>query len=128
MNKGCLGPVQTMTSVQPTANDVREKAWKYVGYKGFSQWLASSDDFLVVRRFDTLAARVLLLLQWELVKIEKDLSDLDDALKATTTIDRHNGSFELDYEGRQMTINLAHGKLKEYCQFTLQSVLLNQAH
>lgn len=102
-------------AAQPTDDEIREKPWKYIGYSGLSEWLASSDDFLVVRRFDTLATRVLLLLQWEIVRVEKTLVDLDDTLKARSTVDRHNGSFQLDYEDRQKIINTVHQKLKEYC-------------
>jgi hypothetical protein len=52
--------------------------WRDVGYRGFSEWMASSNDFFLVRRFGALNARVLLLLQDRIVQKEGELKDLDD--------------------------------------------------
>jgi hypothetical protein len=47
------------------------------GYPAFSKWMASSSDFMVLRRFDHLNVRALLLLQEELVREERTMLAID---------------------------------------------------
>lgn len=107
------------TTLEPTQEELEEKPWKFIGYRGFSMWMASDDDFFVVRRFDNLAARVILLLQWEISKLEKKLEDIDFDRRHGYGLDLNNGSFECDDGDRQGCIRSIHGKLKEYCQCVL---------
>ncbi|KAL3961267.1 hypothetical protein ACCO45_002790 [Purpureocillium lilacinum] len=51
--------------------------WRDEGYPGFSKWMASSDDFLVLRRFGQLNVRVLLLMQDRIVRKEEELANID---------------------------------------------------
>ncbi|UNI23750.1 hypothetical protein JDV02_009550 [Purpureocillium takamizusanense] len=51
--------------------------WRDEGYPGFSKWMASSDDFLVLRRFGQLNVRVLLLMQDRIVRKEEQLANID---------------------------------------------------
>ncbi len=57
--------------------DVPAAYWKDEGYPGFSRWMASSDDFLVLRRFGQLNVRVLLLMQDRIVRKEEELANID---------------------------------------------------
>lgn len=100
---------------EPTEEELEKKPWKFIGYRGFSTWMASDDDFFVVRRFDNLAARVILLLQWDISKLDSKLADLDFERKHGFGADLNNGSFECDDDDRQDCIRSVHGKLKEYC-------------
>ena len=77
-------------------------------------WMASDHDFFVVRRFDNLAARVILLLQWDISKLESRLAAMDFERKHGFGADLNNGSFECDDDERQDYIRSIHGKLKEY--------------
>ncbi|KAI0125318.1 hypothetical protein BJ170DRAFT_727234 [Xylariales sp. AK1849] len=55
----------------------RPKPWRDEGYPAFSQWMSSSEDFLVLRRFGHLNARVLLLMQDRIIQLEESLADID---------------------------------------------------
>jgi len=55
----------------------RKHAWKYEGYPDFSEWMDSSHDFFVVRRFGKLNARVLLAMQDKISQREELLETLD---------------------------------------------------
>lgn len=74
----------------------RTKPWKYVGYQGFSRFIASDDDFLFFRRFGDLSVRVLLVLQDEIVRLEAQLDALNESLSEDTAPDGHNGSFRTE--------------------------------
>lgn len=102
---------------QLTQDNIREKPWRYIGYKGFSEWLASDEDFFIVRRFDTLASRVILTLQWELTKLEAKLTELDLERSHQIIEDRHNGSIELDDDVRREHIRDCHTALLGYCRY-----------
>ncbi|KAJ2902169.1 hypothetical protein MKZ38_000967 [Zalerion maritima] len=55
----------------------QRKPWKYEGYPAFSRWMASSDDFLVLRRFGHLNTRAILLMQDRIARKEEELEKLD---------------------------------------------------
>lgn len=66
------------TPPSPTEEEKQERSWQYHGYPAFAEWMASSDDFFVLRRFSKESARCLLRLQHEIAKASKDLDDLDE--------------------------------------------------
>src|SRR5256885_335977 len=68
---------ETAFDTNITREDFRKKPWKYIGYEGFSTFVASDNDFFFLRRFGTLHARVLLSLQDQLVELEQRLKDLE---------------------------------------------------
>ena len=103
-----------MSIQTPSDEEKDKKPWMYIGYEGLAKWMSSSDDFLVIRRFDSLAARVVLLLQWELVQVEQLLVELDKSLCSDPKEDNHNGSFQLDLDDRTLLIQTAGEKLKVY--------------
>ena len=53
------------------------RAWKTVGYPGFARWIASSNDVFIIRRFGALNARVILLMQDQIVRKEMELDAID---------------------------------------------------
>lgn len=52
--------------------------WRDDGYPSLAKWMASSEDFFILRRFGSLNARVLLLMQDRIVELERDLHDIDE--------------------------------------------------
>lgn len=89
------------------STEYEEKQWKYVGYRGFCKFLASDDDFLILRRFGNLSIRVLLALQDELVDLEGQLETIENTLARFDAPDAHNGSF------RQETVECRHELIRE---------------
>lgn len=45
----------------PLVDEKARKPWKYYGYQAYSEFIASEDDFFILRRFSTVSARVLLM-------------------------------------------------------------------
>ena len=92
-----------------------KKQWKYVGYREYSTFLTSDNDFLLLRRFSTITLRVLLALQDELSELEEQLNTIDERLADPKAPDVHNGSFrEETSEVRLEIIKEIHSKLKAY--------------
>ena len=87
--------------MDPPIGDIeRSAAWKFVGYPGFSNLMASSNDCFAVRRFGALNIRVLLRLQNEIVIKERALSAIDESSKGQFEDgERGCGSFRLDADG-----------------------------
>jgi len=91
------------------------KPWKYEGYPAFSEWMASSDDFMLFRRFGQLNARVLLLLQDRIVQMEEKLSKIDtDAQKLDDTVGRCDSLRCDPLEKRQNSLDELIPVLKSY--------------
>jgi hypothetical protein len=98
-------PLQNLQPAPRPANNQRKsksrqahpfpqpKPWKEIGYRGFSAFLASDNDFLVFRRFGAINARLLLYLQDEIVVLEEELEELEAECMAKNADDIHNGSF-----------------------------------
>lgn len=102
----------------PTKEEVQKKPWRYIGYKLFSEWSASSDDFFVVRRFGSLATRVIFRMQWEISKLENELSQMDHTRMFEIDQDVNNGAFECDDKERKEVLDKIVGRLKKYCKST----------
>lgn len=87
-------PATTNVQVDRSLQKDREtQPWKYIGYRGFCQFIASDDNFFVFRRFSGLSSRVLLALQDELSELEGQLEKLEGQLSAVSAPNVHNGSF-----------------------------------
>ena len=97
-----------------TQQEVDEKPWKYVGYQGYTKFLASDTDFLVFQRFGVVSARILLRLQDRVVILQEKLDKLDRQLKGRESKDIHNGSFRLVDEEREIVLNELQVALSEY--------------
>lgn len=104
-----------------THEDRARKPWKYVGYHDFCEFVASDDDFFVLRRFSALSARVLLALQDELSELEGQLETHEKELMAKSAPDMHNGSFR--GESSEIRLDLLHEismKLVAYNELAIQ--------
>jgi hypothetical protein len=83
--------------------DEKRTAWKFEGYREFSKWMASDDDFFIIRRFQSLNANVILYMQDRISQIESQLKSIHDT-NATAPIpapgtaggERRNNSFRWD--------------------------------
>lgn len=111
-----IAPVKPDTVTQ---SDIWEQPWKYTGYKKYSWFLASDDDFMIFRKFDILNARVLLALQDEISEAEEKLTKLDEEYSLKTAPRLHNGCFreekhnEKQQDRRRLVFEIK-DKLKEY--------------
>jgi hypothetical protein len=104
-----------------TIEDVRRRPWKYVGYRGVSSFIASEDDFFVLRRFSIVTARVLLGLQDEIVELEGKLNDLDESLSRKDAPNIHNGSFRQETSTVRLSVlKRLEPKLRAYNDLVIQ--------
>jgi len=88
----------------PTNVEIAKKPWKYIGYKGYSDFVASDNDFFIFRRFTSLNSRVALLLQDQLSLLEEQLEELDRQYSRKEAGDINNGSFRFDNEDRMKVV------------------------
>jgi hypothetical protein len=65
-------------SILTSEEEKQKKPWKFQGYPAFSKWMASSEDFLVLRRFGELNARAMLLMQDRIARKEELLMKIDE--------------------------------------------------
>ena len=87
-----------------------------MGYRGFSTFVASDNDFFILRRFGTLHARVLLALQDRITVLESNLRAIDEDASRDDD-DYHNGTFREDrFHDRVMIIDEIRKKLGQYSE------------
>jgi len=98
----------------PSHRDVDEKPWKYIGYKGYTEFLASENDFLVFRRFGSASTRVSLMLQHQVSVLEWKLDRLDRRYSGKAAADVNNGSFRHDEDDRAKVLEELRLKLLQY--------------
>lgn len=98
----------------PEEADIRLKPWKYVGYKGYSAFISSDDDFFILRRFDTLNVRVALSQQDELSSLETELIEMDEKFSRKDSEDIDNGTFRGDLEERTALLANIARKVRRY--------------
>ena len=101
-------------NAQPTPDDIAKKPWKYIGIKGYSEFLASEDDLLIFRRFGALNTRVLLALQDEVSVLEQQLNEMDTVCGDKKGEDYNNGTFRDDMPDRADLLNHLREKLYQY--------------
>ncbi|KAL2050846.1 hypothetical protein ABVK25_008907 [Lepraria finkii] len=101
-----------------------KQPWRYRGYRTFCRWLASDDDFFVLRRFGSSSARVALFLQDQVVETEHALMNEDAEAEAVEEgVD--NGTFRRDLRPERLRIlgDLL-SQLERYHQFVLNHMEL----
>lgn len=115
-------------AICPSVQDVKDYPWKFLGYRAFSKWSSSSDDALLLRRFNDLNARVLLFMQDEISRIESDLEECDKAnMRRPELVD--NGTFRDDHEPiRNELLGLLITKLKTYSESDKYPALVKLTH
>jgi hypothetical protein len=106
-----------------TKEEIEKKPWKYIGYKGYSDFIASENDFYILRRFASLNARVALSLQDQISVLEERLDDLDKHCSRRDAEDLHNGSFRDDREERTALVEVIYEKLTKYSTFAPLSTI-----
>ena len=91
--------------------------WRDEGYPGFSRWMASSDDFLILRRFSQLNVRVLLLMQDRIVRKEEELVQKDKDGRQGRDEEADCSSLRYDpLPGREKILDELKSILREYSQ------------
>ena len=107
---------------EPSKIEVDQKPWKYRGYQSFSKFVASDNDFFILRRFGALSAQVILALQDELSCLERDLEVIEKRHREKDAPDVHNGSFreETQQDRKQLLLD-ARPLLREYSRWTFIS-------
>lgn len=103
-----------LRSSEPTEIDFDQKPWKHIGIRGYSKFVASDEDFMIFRRFETLNTRVNLALQDEICMLEDELNKMDTYYGDKTTTDTNNGTFRDDIEERAALIEKLEKKLYKY--------------
>jgi hypothetical protein len=92
---------ETTESGMLSQEDIEMKPWKYIGYRGYSNFIASDADFLLFRRFASSNTRIALMLQDQVALTEKELEELDRRYSRKDVEDVHNGCFRGDQEDRE---------------------------
>ena len=104
----------TSGQLRPTESLLARQPWKFYGYKAFSAWSASDNDFFAIRRFGALNTRVILKWQDDICRLEEKLAKIDDENSQVDGIRVNNGSFRKDIKGRNEILENCFTKLKQY--------------
>ncbi|TVY31443.1 hypothetical protein LSUB1_G008906 [Lachnellula subtilissima] len=113
---------------QPTEEEIDRKPWKYIGYIGYADFLASENDFFIFRKFASLNCRVALSLQDQLSVLESDLEDIDTRYSKKNVEDVNNGSFRDDSEDRTELVDKISQKLPNWHNIQAQLNTYPQAY
>ncbi|MCJ1483705.1 hypothetical protein MMC06_003873 [Schaereria dolodes] len=102
---------------QVTIAEQDKQPWRYLGYPALSTFMASDDDFFVVRKFGTVCARVILMLQDRIVILTEELEKEDNECRQ---LGLDNGTLRHDPRPRRQQIleELA-WRLEHYNRFIL---------
>ncbi|KAH0436420.1 hypothetical protein CcaCcLH18_04440 [Colletotrichum camelliae] len=119
-------PPSTIAYEKPTDEEVHHKPWKYIGYKGYSDFISSEDDFFLLRRFDELNVRIALAMQDEISQLEEELEDVDKGTMGANAPDFNNGTLRGDLEGRSTLIKELSQKLRHYNELIIQQSALRR--
>jgi len=102
--------------------ELDKKPWKYVGYRGYTEFLASENDFLIFRRFSTVSTRIALMLQHQVSVLEAKLDLLDVRYSKRDAVDVNNGSFRDDEDDRLQVFEELRVKLLEYSKYYTSNI------
>lgn len=120
-----IRPASAVTSESQhlTAAEVGEKPWKYIGYKGYSDFIASDTDFFILRRFASLSIRIALSLQDQVAVLEESLEELDRKYSRKAHPDVNNGSFREDEVDRAAVLEKLRQKLVQYSTYPVSGCI-----
>ncbi len=96
-------PTQAVNTYQPPVS-VGKEYWKDVGYPGFSILAGSSNDLFVLRRFSALNARVIMLMQDRIVRLEQELDEEDRACLRENGTQADSGTFRHEPRPKRLQI------------------------
>ncbi|KAI1123516.1 hypothetical protein F5Y10DRAFT_251693 [Nemania abortiva] len=105
---------------EPLPEEVQKQPWKYVGYRRYAEFISSDSDLLIFRRFETLNARVGLLLQDKMSLLEQKLINLDSEYSRKNAGPVNNGTLRDDMEDREALLNEVAYHLHKYNKFLIQ--------
>ncbi len=97
-----------------TQQEVDQKPWKYIGYKGYCEFIASENDFFVVRRFSAVSVRIALRLQDQVTILEDRLKELDKAYSRKDADDVNSGTLRDEADDRLKVLDELKEKLVEF--------------
>jgi mannose-6-phosphate isomerase class I len=107
-----------------TEEEIEEKPWKYIGYRGYSEFISSENDFYILRGFRSLNTRIALAQQDQIAVLEQRLMELDTEYSRRDAEDLHNGSFRNDRDDRTELVDLIIEKLSLYSRSSSWNILL----
>ncbi|KAH8751229.1 hypothetical protein BGZ57DRAFT_834174 [Hyaloscypha finlandica] len=108
----------TATQLNVPQYDLEQRPWKYLGYRVFSRWVASTDAFLIVRQFSTLNARIILALQDDISLLEQQLDTIERKYSEVGPDDYNNGSFRQEiFMDRKILLDKIFIALEKYNRF-----------
>ena len=99
--------------------EAHENPLTYVGYRVFSKWTATDQNFFVVRKFGALAARTALSLQDTITEYEEKLDMIDRyTIRKTQDPPINNGTLrdEIIDERKNLVRVLIPRALRDYCE------------
>ncbi|KAH8174765.1 hypothetical protein LIA77_06184 [Sarocladium implicatum] len=120
-----------LSQAGPTEQDVQDMPWKYIGYRGYSEFLSSDDENFILRRFATLNVRVALALQDKVSRLEGELSGFDALHSIPDPVEYNNGTLRGDLPTRTLILDRLTSALERYSKtyadtFILQVKALHQ--
>jgi len=102
-------------------HEVDQKPWKYIGYKGYCDFIASENDFFVVRRFSAVSVRIALRLQDQVTILEDRLKKLDKAYSRREADDVNSGTLRDEADDRLKVLDELKEKLVEFSVWLFSS-------
>ncbi|OTA81341.1 hypothetical protein M434DRAFT_54012, partial [Hypoxylon sp. CO27-5] len=106
--------------------DIEGQPWKYIGYRGYAQFISSDADLLIFREFEELNVRVALRLQDKVSALEEELKKLDDAYSKKESGAINNGSFRDDMDDRKTILDRLECALDRYNKFIVHQTRIRQ--
>jgi hypothetical protein len=90
---------------QLTDEELHDKAWKYIGYKGYTKLISSDGDLFILRRFNALNVRVMLEQQDKISVLEQKLNAIDNQNSRIDAPDVNNGTIRDDLTERKRLLD-----------------------
>ncbi|XXG96974.1 hypothetical protein Hte_003267 [Hypoxylon texense] len=103
--------------MEPSQDDIYGRPWKYIGYRGYTQFIASDNDLFIFRQFTELNTRIALRLQDKVSVLETELNALEDSYSAKKSGPINNGSFRDDMDEREVLLVKIEKALDRYNKF-----------
>lgn len=113
-----MPPTTMPDPAQPRSDDEkRQWSYQYYGYPALSEWMASSHDTFILRRFTKSCGRCLLRRQHEIAKLEQELEEIDTCLQQQPAGYGSSDSFDDDVSTRRPEIiDELEEHLQKYCK------------
>ncbi|KAI1460931.1 hypothetical protein F4805DRAFT_350159 [Annulohypoxylon moriforme] len=108
------------TNVGPSEYDIEIQPWKYIGYRGYAQFLSSDSDLLIFRPFRELSARIALRLQDKISALEMKLMKLDESHSQKGSVPVNNGTFRNKKDDREAILDQINIALDRYHKFLIR--------